>query len=192
MKVKCIDNQKVETQLTLNKEYEVITESKSFFRVIDDIPLTEYEKKYGKFATGYSKERFVVIDDSYNDKRHEPVVELKSFTLKEYVKSVVQENETFTERENDEKLNAQMGEIDQHYNFFYYLTPEDREKDYIKIDPYFVANQWNFNKNDPTGCIFHIFKTCARFGSKNTKAREIEAMYKTIKRLAELEGIILE
>lgn len=92
----------------------------------------------------------------------------------------------------EKKEEKPMSEIDQHYNFFYYLTPEDLDKEYIKIDPYFVASQWNFNKNDPSGAIFHLFKTCARYGMKNTKAREIEAMYKTIKRLAELEGIQLD
>ncbi len=82
--------------------------------------------------------------------------------------------------------------IDSHYGFFYKLTEDDIEKGSIKIDPYFVASQWNFAKNDPSGVIFHIFKTCARFGEKNSVEREIKAVYKSIKRLAELQGVNLD
>jgi hypothetical protein len=82
--------------------------------------------------------------------------------------------------------------IDTHYNFMYNLTEADKQAGTIKIDPYFVSQQWNIGSKDPSGVIWHIFKTCARFGEKNDKQREIAAIYKSIKRLAELEGISLE
>lgn len=82
--------------------------------------------------------------------------------------------------------------IDSHYNFDYVLKESDIEAGKIKIDPYFVAKQWRTGERDPSGVIFHILKTCARFGEKNSKEREITAIYKSIKRLAELEGVKLE
>lgn len=85
-----------------------------------------------------------------------------------------------------------MPTIDSHYNFEYVLKEPDREAGIIKIDPYFVAKQWDLGSKDPSGVIWHIFKTCARFGAKNDKGREINAIYKSIKRLAELEGVDLD
>ena len=82
--------------------------------------------------------------------------------------------------------------IDAHYSFNYVITENDRKKGVIKVDPYFVAKQYNLGAKDPSGVIWHIFKTCARFGEKNDKAREITAIYKSIKRLAELEGVKLD
>lgn len=79
--------------------------------------------------------------------------------------------------------------IDSHYNFNYTLTENDIKNGSIKLDPYFVANQWKIGEKDNSGVVFHIFKTCARFSVKNSKEREIIAIYKSIKRLAELEGI---
>jgi hypothetical protein len=88
---------------------------------------------------------------------------------------------------------VQQTTIDAHYNFDYKLTEYDYEvAGYLKIDPYFVAKQWRTGERDPSGVIFHILKTCARFGEKNSKEREITAIYKSIKRLAELEGVKLE
>jgi hypothetical protein len=82
--------------------------------------------------------------------------------------------------------------IDDHYSFNYTLTDKDREAGTIKVDPYFVSRLWNVGAKDPSGVIWHIFKTCARFGDKNDKEREITAIYKSIKRLAELEGVKLD
>lgn len=83
--------------------------------------------------------------------------------------------------------------IDAHYtSFVYTLTEEDKQAGIVKVDPYFVSNQWQLGAKDVSGCIWHIFKTCARFGDKNSKEREILAIYKTVKRLAELEGVSLE
>lgn len=78
---------------------------------------------------------------------------------------------------------------DNHYNFTYDISNEECE---IKIDPYFVSNMWKLGDKDNTGCIFHILKTIARYGTKNSKEREIKALHAQIKRLAELEGVQLD
>lgn len=81
--------------------------------------------------------------------------------------------------------------IDKHYNFYYNLNQQEKDSNTLKVDPYFVSKQWKLGDKDNTGCIFHILKTIARFGEKNSKEREIKAMYLQIKRLAELEGVEL-
>lgn len=94
----------------------------------------------------------------------------------------------------DQEPNAQPPQkaIDSHYDLSYTLTQDDIDNGSIKLDPYFVANVWRTGSRDNSGVIFHILKTCARFGEKNEKAREIRAIYKSIKRLAELENVNLE
>jgi hypothetical protein len=88
--------------------------------------------------------------------------------------------------------NIEQKPIDKHYNFNYDLSAEDRKKSSIKVDPYFVANVWKLGEKDNTGVLFHCLKTIARFSEKNSKEREIKALYKQIKRLAELENVDLE
>ena len=73
----------------------------------------------------------------------------------------------------------------------YTLTDEDIERGSIKIDPYFVNKMWKLNSKDDTGVLFHCLKTCARFGDKNGVEREITALHKQIKRMAELYGVEL-
>ena len=80
---------------------------------------------------------------------------------------------------------------DKHYSFEYFVTVRDSEAGSIRVDPYFVSKQWQLGKKDDTGTIFHILKTIARFGEKNSKEREIKALYAQVKRLAELEGVDL-
>lgn len=82
--------------------------------------------------------------------------------------------------------------IDSHYNFNYSLTQDDIDMGYIKIDPYFVAKQWQLGAKDDSGILFHCLKTLARFGDKNSREREVAALYKQVNRLAELEGVNLE
>ena len=65
-----------------------------------------------------------------------------------------------------------------HYDFTYTLTPEDIERGYIKIDPYFVGMEWGVGEKDPSGILSHNLKTIARFGVKNSKRREAEALAK--------------
>lgn len=81
---------------------------------------------------------------------------------------------------------------DKHYSFEYAIAEQDKKGGTIKIDPYFVSKQWQLGKKDDTGTIFHILKTIARFGDKNSKEREIKALYAQVKRLAELEGVDLD
>ena len=83
-------------------------------------------------------------------------------------------------------------EIDKHYDFEYTINPNDIHSGCIRVDPYFIARQWKLGEKDNSGVIFHILKTIARFGCKNTVEREIKAIYKSIKRLAELEGVKLD
>lgn len=80
---------------------------------------------------------------------------------------------------------------DSHYSFQYPLTSQDKQDGTIRVDPYFVSKQWKLGKKDDTGTIFHILKTIARFGDKNSKEREIKALYAQVVRLAELEGVTL-
>lgn len=80
---------------------------------------------------------------------------------------------------------------DSHYSFQYTLTVRDEQDGMIRVDPYFVSKQWKLGKKDDTGAIFHILKTIARFGDKNSKEREIKALYAQVVRLAELEGVAL-
>ena len=80
---------------------------------------------------------------------------------------------------------------DKHYSFSYTLSAKDKEEGAIKIDPYFVSKQWQLGKKDDTGAVFHLLKTIARFGDKNTKEREIKALYAQVVRLAQLEGVSL-
>lgn len=81
---------------------------------------------------------------------------------------------------------------DQHYSFEYPIQQADKESGSIRVDPYFVSKQWQLGKKDDTGTIFHILKTIARFGDKNSKEREIKALCAQVKRLAELEGVDLD
>jgi hypothetical protein len=84
---------------------------------------------------------------------------------------------------------------DQHYDFTYKhpVTRGDVDVGYveIKLDPYMVAKEWDLGGKDASGILFHITKTCARFGTKNTKAREVKALYAQVLRLAELNGVEL-
>jgi hypothetical protein len=73
-----------------------------------------------------------------------------------------------------------------HYDFRYKLTKADIEKGEIKLDPYFISKQWDLGSKDPSGVIFHCLKTIARWGTKNSVEREIQAMEAQIKRLKEL------
>lgn len=84
---------------------------------------------------------------------------------------------------------------DQHYDFTYKhpVSESDAILGYvnIKLDPYMVAKEWDLGGKDASGILFHITKTCARFGTKNTKAREVKALYAQVLRLAELNGVEL-
>lgn len=101
--------------------------------------------------------------------------------LKESLKECV---EIKKEREN--------GWTDKHYDFKYQLTQKDLENGFIKLDPYFLAKEWKIGSKDDSGALWHCFKTIARFGDKNPVEREVVAIYKQIKRMAEIYNIDLE
>lgn len=79
--------------------------------------------------------------------------------------------------------------VSEHYDKFEVnLTKKEIKEGKIRLDPYRVAMQWDLGSKDPSGCLFHLLKTIARFGTKkgNTKNREIESLKATIKRMWEL------
>lgn len=85
----------------------------------------------------------------------------------------------------------QSDKLTKHYDFFYTLTEDDVEAGSLKLDPYFVSQQWKLGKKDDTGVLFHCLKTLARFGDKNDIEREIKALNVQVKRLAELHNVKL-
>lgn len=90
-----------------------------------------------------------------------------------------------------DEANQKTDWTDKHYDFFYKLTPQDIVRGEVKIDPYRVSKQWGLGAKDESGVLFHIVKTCARFGGKNSREREIKALYAQIKCLADIEGVEL-
>jgi hypothetical protein len=62
----------------------------------------------------------------------------------------------------------------------------------FKLDPYFVSHNWKLGSKDESGALWHIFKTCARFGVKNDIEREIKAIHGQVKRMAQIYNVDLE
>lgn len=81
---------------------------------------------------------------------------------------------------------------DKHYDAIYKLTEKDIERGWIKIDPYRVSKQWHLGSKDESGALFHVLKTLARIGEKNSVEREVKALLAQIKCFAEIEGIYCE
>lgn len=74
-----------------------------------------------------------------------------------------------------------------HYDkFVVKLTKEEIASGEIRLDPYRVALEWSLGTKDPSGALFHILKTIARYGDKNATSREIQAILATAKRLQDL------
>jgi len=76
-----------------------------------------------------------------------------------------------------------------HYDIFTTkVTKIEVKTQQIRLDPYRVSLVWNLGNKDPSGCLFHMLKTIARFNSKegNTIAREIASLEATLKRMKEL------
>jgi hypothetical protein len=109
-------------------------------------------------------------------------------TFGEWTFQIVDKVEEQTLNTDDDTIQST---IDKHYSFNYTLSEEEKKEGSVKIDPYFVAKQWQLGKRDDTGVLFHCLKTLARFGDKNPVEREIVALYKQVVRLAELEGVSL-
>lgn len=81
---------------------------------------------------------------------------------------------------------------DKHYDNKYQLSEENIKNGFINLDVYFVSKQWKIGSRDESGALWHCLKTIARFGDKNSKEREIKALYAQIKCLAKLEGVDLD
>ena len=90
-----------------------------------------------------------------------------------------------------EPIPTQTEWTDKHYDNNYVLSKRDIERGFVKVDPYFVSKIWRIGSKDDSGALWHCFKAIARYGEKNSKEREIRALYAQIKRLAELEGVEL-
>jgi hypothetical protein len=78
-----------------------------------------------------------------------------------------------------------------HYNMYYTLTEKDIKAGKIKVDAYWVAKQWKTGSRDDSGALWHSLKTIARFGEKNSKAREIKALYNQAIALARIYDVEL-
>lgn len=104
---------------------------------------------------------------------------------------VYQTNLRHFKKSDTESLKTKTEWTDKHYDFSYQLTKQDIENGFVKVDPYFVARIWQLGKKDDSGVLFHNLKNISRYGKKNSKEREIRALYAQIKRLAELEEIEL-
>ena len=89
----------------------------------------------------------------------------------------------------DELVPTQTEWTDKHYDAIYKLTEKDIERGWIKIDPYRVSKQWRLGSKDESGALFHVLKTLARIGEKNSVEREVKALLAQIKCFAEIEGI---
>lgn len=90
-----------------------------------------------------------------------------------------------------DNIRTQQEWTDKHYDNNYALTQKDIERGFVKIDPYFVSKMWKIGSKDDSGALWHCFKTIARFGEKNSREREVKALYAQVKRLAEIEGVDL-
>jgi hypothetical protein len=80
----------------------------------------------------------------------------------------------------------------EHYNLYYTLTEKDIEAGKIKVDAYWVAKQWKTGSRDDSGALWHSLKTIARFGEKNSKEREIKALYNQALALARIYNVDLK
>ena len=118
-----------------------------------------------------------------NDSEEDNLLKVLADTKEGLERSLSEEGDTLPKDSN--------AWTDKHYNFSYTLTEDDIEKGEVKIDPYFVNQQWKLNSKDDTGIIFHQLKTLARWCDKNTEEREIRALFGQVKRLAEIKGVVL-
>jgi hypothetical protein len=82
--------------------------------------------------------------------------------------------------------------IDSHYDNWYTLTQDEIDLGKVKIDPYLYYGVNSIGDDDKFGCKMHMLKNLSRHKESNSQEREIVGLYKTIKRMAELNGIDLE
>lgn len=143
---------------------------------------------------GFSFDRFSVIQHGVTRASDPEWEDGRDKALTEELYRYAAECETMLAKLDDETLEQPSQKaIDSHYSTFVYtLTSADKKEGTLKVDPYFVAKQWGLGKKDDTGVLFHCLKNISRYSDKNTKEREIKALYLQVKRLAELENVNLE
>lgn len=171
-KVRCINDDGAEGYLEAGKTYTALSQ------YWDDM-----DYMLEGVTMPWSRSRFEIISDEAVVEEVDHISEAQN-TLKELKKLNAQ---VYVPDPEEEKR-----VIDAHYSFNYTLTEKDREVGSIKVDPYFVAKQWRLGSKDDTGVLFHCLKNISRYSDKNTKEREITALYLQVKRLAEIEGVKLD
>jgi|TARA_A100001391_G_scaffold33224_3_gene17991 acyl carrier protein len=151
----------------------------------------------------YRREEVDWVESNYGEYsvEDENIVEINDFAeeFSSTISSLDTTKRTKLEGTKEEKKETLLKEVipttewtDKHYDFNYTLTENDIENGVIKIDPYFVADQWKLGEKDNSGVIFHILKTCSRYKTKHEEEREIKAIHGQIKRLAEIRGVELK
>jgi len=128
--------------------------------------------------------------EATDGKYNKDIIDEAVVALKYDPENVVLENTVESVLDNNSP-EAIIGKIDTHYNYSYQLTQKDIEAGEIRVDAYFVSNVWKLGSKDESGVLFHCLKTMTRFGEKNPIEREIVALHKQIKRLAELHDVDL-
>ena len=161
-----------------NKDVELVAKSSD---ILASFKLPEFAEELFNPEYQFKSEGQVVTDNIAKQKYFDRQMVLSH---KNTSKSSVSGGEEVSEGEGNTWT-------DKHYDFTYTLTEDDIEAGEIKIDPYFVADQWRLGEKDNSGVIFHILKTCSRYKCKHAEEREIKAIYGQIKRLAEMRGIKL-
>ena len=151
---------------------------------------------YFRGEVDWVKSNYEPYEDEYTTDCEEEVLASFSVTEDAFDTGDLGREEEYVEvvecPEADEWIAPVTEWTDKHYDFNYTLTEDDIEKGVIKIDPYFVAKQWKIGSKDDSGALFHSFKLFARWAEKNPFEREVVALYKQTKRMAELYGINLE
>lgn len=99
--------------------------------------------------------------------------------------------QSITKLKEDVKVMHETTWSGEHYDKYYYLTPEDIVEGKIRLDAYTVAKVWKIGSKDDSGALFHTFKLFPRWGEKNTVEREIVALYKQAKALARVYNVNL-
>lgn len=141
------------------------------------------------------------VESNYDDyekvSKDDIIVSFDSDGVVEDSKATYVSNNTELKEEVMKDLSQHKTEwTDKHYDFVYKhpVTRGDSDVGFveIKVDPYFVADQWKLGEKDNSGVIFHILKTCSRYKTKHEEEREIRAIYGQIKRLAELREVDLD
>jgi hypothetical protein len=94
--------------------------------------------------------------------------------------------------EEDIEEESMPASIDSHYDNWYTLTQDEIDLGKVKIDPYLYYGVNSIGDDDKFGCKMHMLKNLSRHKESNSQEREIVGLYKTIKRMAKLNGIDLE